>query len=97
VLYDRFADLRAAREAEDARIVSYVDGLSEADLTGLFRYSTITKPAEIEQPLSPALTHFFNHQTHHRGQAHCLLTQLSGDAPSFDLINYQRETGVGLA
>ena len=46
-------------------------------------------------PLAPALDHFFNHQTHHRGQAHCLLTAIAGDAPSFDLIIFQRETGFG--
>ena len=37
-----------------------------------------------------------NHQTHHRGQCHALLTRLAGDAPSFDLILYQREAGIGL-
>ena len=49
-------------------------------------------------PLAPALDHFFNHQTHHRGQAHALLTAILGNdrAPSFDLIVYQRETGVGV-
>ena len=42
------------------------------------------------------LTHFFNHQTHHRGQAHCILTRITGEAPSLDLLIYQRETGVSL-
>jgi uncharacterized damage-inducible protein DinB len=48
--------------------------------------------------LSPALDHFFNHQTHHRGQAHALLSAINGNehTPSFDLIIYQRETGEGL-
>ena len=43
----------------------------------------------------PAPDHFFNHQTHHRGQVHCLLTALAGDAPSLDLILFQRESGFG--
>ena len=85
-----------AREAEDSRIARYVDGLTDADLAGRFRYRTITNPRDIEQPLQPALMHFFNHQTHHRGQAHCLLTGLTGTAPSLDLLVYQRETGTGL-
>src|SRR5437588_8118020 len=38
VLYDDFALLRAAREAEDARILRYVDGLTDADLAGTIRY-----------------------------------------------------------
>ena len=40
-----------------------------ATLAGRFRYRTIVNPADVEQPLAPALTHLFNHQTHHRGQA----------------------------
>jgi uncharacterized damage-inducible protein DinB len=97
ILFEDFAELRAAREREDARIVAYIDNLSEADLAGRFRYRTITNPADVEQPLGPALTHFFNHQTHHRGQVHGLLTGFGLDAPSLDLILFQRQTGMGLA
>jgi uncharacterized damage-inducible protein DinB len=96
ILFEDFAELRAAREKEDERIVTYVDGLSEADLAGRFRYRTITNPTDIEQPLAPALMHFFNHQTHHRGQVHCLLTGLGHEAPSLDLLLFQRQTGIGL-
>ena len=52
ILYDDFAALREARRAEDKRIVSYIDGLSEADFAGRLRYRTITNPATIEQELS---------------------------------------------
>ena len=99
VLYDDFAMLRIARVAEDARITRYVERLSDADLAGVIRYRTVVRPQEIEQPLAPALDHFFNHQTHHRGQAHALLTAMIGNdaTPSFDLIIYQRETGAGMA
>lgn len=96
VLFEDLDDLRLARRAEDERIAGYVGGLSDAALAGLFRYKTISNPMAVEQPLAPALMHFFNHQTHHRGQVHCLLTQLAGDAPSLDLILYQRESGAGM-
>ena len=44
-----------------------------------------------QQQLGPALTHLFNHQTHHRGQAHAALTILGIAEPaSFDLLVYQR-------
>ncbi len=97
ILFDSLNELRAAREREDERIIRYVDGLSEAALASRFRYRTITNPKDVEQPLAPALIHFFNHQTHHRGQVHCLLTGLAGEAPSLDLLWFQRETGVGLS
>jgi uncharacterized damage-inducible protein DinB len=97
ILYDDFGDLRAARRAEDARISRYIEGLSEDDLKCTIRYRTFVKPTTIEQQLAPALDHFFNHQTHHRGQAHALLNSVIGNecTPSFDLIIYQRESGEG--
>jgi uncharacterized damage-inducible protein DinB len=97
ILFDEFLELRAAREAEDARITAYVDGLAQERIAANFRYSTITNPREIEQPLGPALTHFFNHQTHHRGQAHAILTGLGREAPVLDLLAFQRATGVGMS
>jgi uncharacterized damage-inducible protein DinB len=96
ILYNDFESLRAAREAEDRRISDYIEGLTETDLAGTLRYRTVVRPQEIEQPLWPALDHFFNHQTHHRGQAHALLSAVIGNdaTPSFDLIIFQREMGV---
>ena len=97
VLVDSFKALRAARRAEDERIVTYIDGLNDAALAGRIRYRAVSSPAEFEQPLAPALSHFFNHQTHHRGQVHCLLTGLGLDAPSLDLVLYQRTSGKGMS
>jgi len=98
ILYDDFSALRAARRVQDTLISRYIDGLSEGDLASVLRYRTVVNPQTIEQALSPALDHFFNHQTHHRGQAHALLSSIVGNdkTPSFDLIIYQRQTGVGL-
>jgi uncharacterized damage-inducible protein DinB len=97
ILHESLQELREARRAEDLRISRYCDGLDAASLAGEFSYRTITRPATITQTLAPALDHFFNHQTHHRGQAHCLLTIIAGReaAPSLDLVLFQRETGLG--
>jgi len=86
ILYDNFVELRTAHAAEDSRISTYVEGLSETDLEGTIRFRTFVRPLEIEQPLWPALDHFFNQQTHHRGQAHALLSAVIGNdaTPSFD-------------
>ena len=96
ILFEDFAELRAARQKEDERIVAYLDRLSDSNLAGRFRYRTITNPTDVEQSLASALAHFFNHQTHHRGQVHCLLTGLGLEAPSLDLLLFQRQTGRGL-
>jgi len=98
ILYDDFEALRTARRSQDTLISRYIDRLSDADLNRPMRYRTVVNPQTIEQALAPALDHFFNHQTHHRGQAHALLSSMIGNdkTPSFDLIIYQRQTGQGL-
>ena len=98
ILYDDFVALRAARRSQDVLINRYIENLNDQALAGTIRYRTVTNPQDIEQPLAPALDHFFNHQTHHRGQAHAVLTAIIGNdkTPSFDLIVYQRQTGIGL-
>jgi uncharacterized damage-inducible protein DinB len=97
ILFDDFKELRAARRAEDERISRYCAGLGPEQLARDFSYRTIVNATTITQPLAPALDHFFNHQTHHRGQVHALLTAVGGRnfAPSLDLILFQRETGFG--
>lgn len=93
ILFDSRDELWAARQTEDARIAGYIEGLSEADFAGRLRYQTVTNPRTMEQDLWPALDHFFNHQTHHRGQAHGLLSVFMGNdaTPSLDLLLYQRQ------
>jgi len=97
VLFETLDELRQARRKEDERIIAYASALSEAALSERIRYRTITNPADIEQPLAPVLIHFFNHQTHHRGQVHCLLTGFGLDVPTLDLIMFQRASGMGMA
>ena len=40
---------------------------------------------EITKPKWLLVTHVFNHQTHHRGQVHCMLTQAGGRPHDTDL------------
>jgi len=90
ILFSDVAKLRAAREAEDQRIADYVEGLTEKALTGRFTYMTVTDMRTVSQRLAPALAHIFNHQTHHRGQAHTILTSLGKPSLTLDLIYFQR-------
>ena len=97
ILHDRFDALRQARESEDQRIAAYVEGLDETRLAGVIRYRRVSTPDEFVQPLMPALDHWFNHQTHHRGQAHAILTALGRHAPELDLLYFQRLSAAGQA
>ncbi|PWR22908.1 DinB family protein [Zavarzinia aquatilis] len=84
-LHEDFAALDAARREVDRRLIDLVDGMASADFAATIAYRTMTR-GDAENRVSDMLTHVFNHQTHHRGQAHGLLSLLGREAPSLDLI-----------
>jgi uncharacterized damage-inducible protein DinB len=94
VLNEDFAALRQAREAEDARILWLVDGLDDEALASRRSYQTSSGVAQ-ETRLDWILTHLFNHQTHHRGQVHDMLSQTGTAPPPLDLIFYLRTAKAG--
>jgi uncharacterized damage-inducible protein DinB len=90
ILFEQRVDLAYARLAEDARIEAVISGHDEAALQAALTYRT-TSGAEHSQRLADILAHVFNHQTHHRGQAHSALSILTGrEPPSLDLLQFQR-------
>ncbi|TDH58395.1 DUF664 domain-containing protein [Dankookia rubra] len=95
MLHDDFSDLRAARVVQDQRLADYVHGLSEDRLAARLDYAT-SSGAPQSQPLHHVLAHLFNHQTHHRGQAHHLVGLVLGReaTPVLDLLAYQRSTAA---
>lgn len=84
VLHGEFAPLRAARVEEDDRIESFFAGAAPSFLTEELRYVN-SKGVQREDDAAMAAAHFFNHQTHHRGQVHVMLAQTPVQAPSLDL------------
>jgi uncharacterized damage-inducible protein DinB len=82
--------LAAARSDEDDRIIRYVASLDDAMLDGLYKYVT-TSGEPFEQKRCDILAHLFNHQTHHRGRAHSILSICTGgEPPSLNLLLMQR-------
>jgi uncharacterized damage-inducible protein DinB len=98
IVHHDFATLRADRVAEDARLLGFVESLDEARVAGTFTYTPVTSPQPVTQPLATALAHLFNHQAHHRGQVHALITRFGGPSagPVLDLVAFQRATGIGM-
>ena len=84
VLYPDFAEVDRARAGEDARLESFVAGLDENFLGGTVHYRN-NAGRDCADPKPLCLVHLFNHQTHHRGQVHDMLSQTSVPPPSLDL------------
>lgn len=84
ILYNDFAQLRAARVQQDVQIESFFQNLPHDFLGRSFRYIN-NQGQEYVDAAVVAVAHFFNHQTHHRGQVHVMLSQTVLAAPSLDL------------
>jgi uncharacterized damage-inducible protein DinB len=83
--------LHAARQVEDERIIEFVNSLAEPDLEEMWDYKTLNGTPQ-RQRRREILAHLFNHETHHRGQAHTILTMLGVTEPyPLDLLIMQRE------
>lgn len=91
IVLDDLPSLWAARQLEDQRIVSFVESLSDAQLEEFWDYRTLNGTPR-KQRRREILAHLFNHQTHHRGQAHAILTALGVSEPDgLDLLLMQWE------
>ena len=75
----------AERFALDGRISAWADGLSAIRLAGDLTWYSGAKGREQSKPLALCVVHMFNHQTHHRGQVHAMMTQAGLSAPVSDL------------
>ena len=89
-LHADFAQLRRERVRTDAAISAWVGTLTTARLAAPLRYRAMVDGREYEHPLWWAVSHFFNHQTHHRGQVTTLLSRLGRDVGSTDLMTMLR-------
>lgn len=68
-------ELKAEREGFDQLIIDWTGRMTPADLQGDLTWFSGALGRDVTRSRWELVTHMFNHQTHHRGQAHCLLTQ----------------------
>ena len=73
-------DLSDRRQRADADILRWADQLTDEELGGHLSWYSGALKADVSKPLALCVAHFFNHQTHHRGQVHALLTA-AGESP----------------
>ena len=85
VLYPDLAQLRERRECLDQVILAWMATLDDATLASQLDYTSM-RGVPARRAVSAVLMHFFNHQTHHRGQATTLLSQAGVDVGVTDLL-----------
>ena len=70
----------------DGALLHWAERLRAVDLSGPLRWHSGALGREVSKPLSLCAVHLFNHQTHHRGQIHAMLTAAGARAPVSDLV-----------
>lgn len=84
-MVEDWAALKAQRAQADARIEAWAGRLTAERLGGTLTWFSGAAQREMSLPLWVTVTHFFNHQTHHRGQAHALVTAAGVKVADTDL------------
>lgn len=84
-VFDDWAALRAKRLALDDAISQWLAAAPAALPGYTMRYAN-SKGVQRQHPAWQAMSHFFNHQTHHRGQVSTLLMQAGVDVGVTDLL-----------
>ncbi|XHE15497.1 DinB family protein [Agrobacterium deltaense] len=80
--FETMAELRRAQAELDEALIAFVDLLDE---DGLAATVNIHRGTRIQQDrCDDVLTHLFQHQTHHRGQAHAMLSGTTIKPPQLD-------------
>lgn len=77
--------LKPARIALDQRIADWAATLTMATISGDLTWYSGALGREFTRPRNELVAHFFNHQTHHRGQVHALLTGFGARPDDTDL------------
>lgn len=85
MLFNDFQEMREHRQILDLSIKDWVISLSLTDLQQILEYSSM-KGIPARKPFAGVLLHFFNHQTHHRGQVTTLFAQLGKDVGPTDFL-----------
>lgn len=92
---DDFEELARRRAEADSRLEAWADGLDAEWLRGDIAWYSGAIERHVTQPRVVVLAHLFNHQTHHRGQAHALITRAGERTGDTDLVfvleNFDRD------
>jgi uncharacterized damage-inducible protein DinB len=85
-MLDDWAELSARRVEADAKIEDWARRVHDAYLARDMTWFSGAAQREVTASCRLLVTHFFNHQTHHRGQAHALITGAGEKTEDTDLF-----------
>ena len=88
ILHDNFNDLEKARVEEDDSLIHFIDNLDEKEGDKNYTFTRMDGRGEFTITFGLTLITLFNHQTHHRGQIHTMLTQAGIKPAQMDVVDF---------
>jgi uncharacterized damage-inducible protein DinB len=85
-LFPDWQSLAAARQALDAEILAWSSHVTAEWLATNQTWYSGAAGRDVSRPNWALAAHFFNHQTHHRGQVHAMLTAAGARPDDTDLF-----------
>jgi uncharacterized damage-inducible protein DinB len=85
-MYPDFEDLKRERLTTDAAIETWASDLDPQWLEGDLVWFSGLLNREVTMNKKHLVMHFFNHETHHRGQVHAMLTMAGAKPEDTDLM-----------
>lgn len=92
ILYTDFDALEAAHRTNDSWYTEFCDGLGAAELDADLSFKAVGMDSDeyFSLPLRLCLTNLFQHQIHHRGQVHHMISHAGIDPPPLDVVKFGR-------
>ncbi len=85
-MYLDWGPYRAERARADAQLTHWSEQVTQATIDGELRWYSGLLGRDVARPMGVCLAHMFNHQTHHRGQIHAMLTAAGARPGDTDLF-----------
>lgn len=84
-LFPDWSELTRVRTALDHEIERWAETMAPTALDGALTWYSGAMKRDVTRPRWLLITHMFNHQTHHRGQVHAMLTSLGANPEATDI------------
>ena len=93
IVHDDFDDLEEGHRKNDKWYSDYCGNVSQTDLDSEFSFKAVGMDEDeyFSLPLKLCLSNLFQHQIHHRGQVHHMISHAKADPPPLDIVKFGRK------
>ncbi|MBH68928.1 MAG: damage-inducible protein DinB [Rhodospirillaceae bacterium] len=88
ILHADFKALETAQLEQDNWYVAFCEAMDPEELEGTLSFDTVETGEFFSLPLRMCLTNLFQHQIHHRGQTHHMLSHAGLEPPPLDVVQF---------